>query len=414
MTYLITTRWIHSRVNKDGKKIISATRIFEIPYNLYKHNTNNIGKQVLGIGAVDNTFNVLFNRIGMHMNLTSENLTLEEYNSLREDFDWQYSATGKTPKKVTYIDRNGKEVTITGKKANNKIKGFALQKLRLNHNTVQLDNGDEVISLSHVNDAENDNRISDVISQMINGWVDVAKDTWIFNIQGNKEISPTLLFLVQAGVPVEEAVYFVSQPLVREYVQKQRDNKSTFAGPLGDKPDKPNLAAYEAERDILKDIIGVDMKYVTRKSTGKTYAWINRASQFDMTQELLAQNPLDKTEMRGRIKKYGDSEKTGETYEHDDFDKAAFLHFLEVEKMAKAVAQIKMTFNVDTQKQATLYEARDKQNAIKELEKNGRFPVQMLKNIQKETAISSFFDVLGWQQEIWGALLQDTRQQVVE
>ena len=36
------------------------------------------------------------------------------------------------------------------------------------------------------------------------------KDQWIFNIQGNKEVAPTLLFMIQAGVPVETAVYFVS------------------------------------------------------------------------------------------------------------------------------------------------------------------------------------------------------------
>jgi hypothetical protein len=52
------------------KKVISPTRVLEVRYNLYKHSSNNIGKQTLGIGAVDNTYNILFNRIGAHMNPT--------------------------------------------------------------------------------------------------------------------------------------------------------------------------------------------------------------------------------------------------------------------------------------------------------------------------------------------------------
>ena len=34
-------------------------------------------------------------------------------------------------------------------------------------------------------------------------------------IQANKEIVPTLLNLLKAGVPTETAIYFVSQPLVK-------------------------------------------------------------------------------------------------------------------------------------------------------------------------------------------------------
>jgi hypothetical protein len=390
------------RVDSKGKPTISPTRIFEVPYNIYKQNTNSVGKAVLGIGAVDNTYNVLFNRIGMHMNLTSQDLTLDDYNAIRNELD-QYSGT-KAPKYITYQDSKGENVRISTKEAKNKVKEFAYQTLRLPHNTMTLENGDEVISLSDTFDAQGDNRISDVINQMINGWVDVAKDPWIFNIQGNKEITPTLLFLVQAGVPIRDAVYFVSQPLVREYIEMQRDKKSTFAGPLGRKPSKPTLSAYEAEREILVKVIGVGT-YPTKGGV-----WIDRGSQFDASQSLNKgfnkDNPYSAETMRGRIKSYNDSKKNDEPFEYDAFDKAAFLHFLEVEKMAKAVKDIKTNTNVDTERQTTLFEARAKKNAIRQIGKSGRFPKEMVKKLQEQTAIGSFFEVLEWQQKMWGPLFK--------
>ena len=51
---------------------------------------------------------------------------------------------------------------------------------------------------------------------MMNGWVDVEKDAWIFFIQGNYEITPMITFLLKAGVPKETAILFVSNPIVRE------------------------------------------------------------------------------------------------------------------------------------------------------------------------------------------------------
>jgi hypothetical protein len=79
----------------------------------------------------------------------------------------------------------------------------------------------------------------------MNGWVDVEKDAWVFFLQGNFEVAPTLLYLVKAGVPIEDAVYFVSQPLVREYVKEQRLARSMFADVLRRKQ-KPALVNFGA------------------------------------------------------------------------------------------------------------------------------------------------------------------------
>jgi hypothetical protein len=111
---------------------------------------------------------------------------------------------------------------------------------------------------------------------MMNGWVDVEKDAWIFFIQGNYEVAPILLYLVKAGVPIEEAVYFVSQPLVREYVQEQRLAKSTYAEILGKKPKNPGLTKYQAATNVIaknfsKKILSADSKaYSSQESLNLT------------------------------------------------------------------------------------------------------------------------------------------------
>jgi len=48
--------------------VLEVARIFEPIYNLYKHASNAIGKAVLGLYAVNNTFNSVYNRMGAYIN----------------------------------------------------------------------------------------------------------------------------------------------------------------------------------------------------------------------------------------------------------------------------------------------------------------------------------------------------------
>jgi hypothetical protein len=107
------------------------------------------------------------------------------------------------------------------------------------------------ISLSHTESLDGDS-IADVLSQMMNGLVDVEKDAWIFFIQGNLEIAPTLLYLIKAGVPKEHAIMFVSNPLVREYAKNQRLYKSSYANVAGKTLDKKQYAQYQAATDVIR------------------------------------------------------------------------------------------------------------------------------------------------------------------
>ena len=74
------------------------------------------------------------------------------------------------------------------------IEGYSAYTLKFKHNFVE-DASGRRISLGKRTNIDGQT-ISSIIGQLINGYVDVAKEAWIFNAQGNKENTPVLLFLI--------------------------------------------------------------------------------------------------------------------------------------------------------------------------------------------------------------------------
>jgi hypothetical protein len=143
-----------------------------------------------------------------------------------------------TYKATKYV--NGRYVVDTDNPADYKMR------LNLPHNKI----GDN-ISLSDLSTADGIDMISDVYSHGMNGWVDVEKDEWIFYIQGNYEIAPTFLYLIKAGVPVKDAVYFVSQPMIREFAEQQRLIGGDYGAILGVAPSASQFTRFQSARDIV-------------------------------------------------------------------------------------------------------------------------------------------------------------------
>ena len=325
--------------NKGGKAVkrVSGTRMFELRYNRYKQQSNNIGKKTLGMGAVDNTYNTIFNRVGAYL---ASSIMLGV----------------KKPYEVLQ-----------------KIKG-------MKHNIMLDPKGKEVISLSNIYDADNENKISTVISQMINGWVDVAKDSWIFDIQGNPEISSTLLFMIQAGVPLKQAVYFVSQPVIRDYVTKQRNIRGVFGQPLGIPSAGTINFRTQARRELARDLFKIDPK-----SKALDNMLLKRTIYTELIPKYLPEEPNFSNEtLRENIAK-----RKSEGY--TEVDQQVFLHFIELEEMAKATTKVKLAVNFDTDKLSSLYEINEKIDNFRSLSEENRFPFKIVEEIMKESPIGSFY-----------------------
>ena len=86
--------------------------------------------------------------------------------------------------------------------------------VRFPHNKI---NGLPTISAKKT--ASKKNYISDIISQYINGFVDIVKNTFIIEMGINTRTAGTFLFMDRLGNDTEHTTYFMNQPIIREYLK---------------------------------------------------------------------------------------------------------------------------------------------------------------------------------------------------
>ena len=351
----------------EDPNVIPGNRVFEIGYNLYKHSSNNIGKQVLGLLAVGNTYNTILNRVGAYM-----------------------SPTGKIVLNKNKAREGSNILTVR-------------QTLLMDHNTLDV-NGERAISLSHLFSVDA-NRIADYISGLMNGAVDVARDAWLFNVQGNKEIAPILDFLLSAGVAYETAVLMVSQPIIREYVESQRAYKGAFRDMTITDPGSVMFFRNNARKKILTNgsygfISEAAMAPDLIKKSDKQHL---NTKTLEVTEKAFAEDngKLNNEKMLKAIEQYSKAQKEGVPSEMDmEYQRAIFLHFLEIEEMAKAVRDVKMRLNFDTSKSDSLFDAQNRTLMLEELRENGRLPETLVDDILNDTVIGSFY-VQPFQLKVW-------------
>ena len=315
---------------KDGtiSKTISPTRCLEPRYNLYKHESNNVGKRTLGIGAVDNAYSSIFKRIGAYLN-----------------------------KEYTYK---------TWDKENNTYKSHPREiNIRMDHNKVTVD-GEEHISLSDIDTITGD-KVSDLISQLMNGWVDVEKDAWIFNINGNHIAGPVLLFLLEAGVDFRTAAYFVCQPLVIDYIKERTQADSPFYQSSGK---GVNQGKGLNKVNIRRKMLGAGDRISAKKMYNTLIKPKVQGVAFSQTGLLDVIQNKDKTSSEA---------------------KAALAHFFELEDIMRDLTNIKLTMNVDTKPSKSFAAAQFKISDIEGLDKTDVMPLSLVNQIKTKSPIASFF-----------------------
>ena len=60
--------------------------------------------------------------------------------------------------------------------------------------------------------------ISNINSQLMDGYVDISKGPWIMEMGATPQAAPTILFLNSIGVPIDQIIFFINQPIIREYL----------------------------------------------------------------------------------------------------------------------------------------------------------------------------------------------------
>ena len=108
-------------------------------------------------------------------------------------------------------------------------------------------------SLSKVNDIQDNFKISSILAEYITGYVDVTKEDFVFDINAGVEYTPIHMMLIRSGVPIDQVAYFMSQPIIDEYVKLMETQRGLAADY------SPSKSSYLTRDDIiqnLKNLIG--------------------------------------------------------------------------------------------------------------------------------------------------------------
>jgi hypothetical protein len=91
-------------------------------------------------------------------------------------------------------------------------------KVYLPHNSINI-SGKIVPTISGIFD-RNGYYISDKISAYINGFVDIAKNSFLYRLGVNLRNAGVFIMLERLGVPSDYVAYFMNQPIIREYLKE--------------------------------------------------------------------------------------------------------------------------------------------------------------------------------------------------
>ena len=325
------------KYDEKGNPIIGTSTIFDYRYNLLKHQENSRGLQALGIAAVMSTYYALFTQFGA----TLKGLTAEQqamYNEAASIMAEAYNAgPGYFNPKFEWA-----------RKVLDNYKNYTL---KFDHNKI---NGK--IALGFVNNVEN-RSIQDVIGQLINGFVDVAKKPWVFNVQGNTQNINQLLFMVVAGMSVENAVYMSSLPLVIEYNTIKAEMEGLFSNldriegssPMRRTDDEGRTKSNQAT--AREEMINRYKEMLNIPPALSVYDLIHVMDQFDIHSD---------NYLKDRVLEDVTSNNVEEHF-------ALLMHYFEIEKMADDITAFTMATKYDTEKLQNLSEYEDRLTKKEEL-----------------------------------------------
>lgn len=317
----------NNRLGEPSGKDIARSTPWDYRFNLNKQQENSVGMDSLGIAAITATYYALFSRMGATLNSTTEAEKKAHANAIETLSNPNAKASDK-------------------KKAKKTLKSFANYEIKFDHNTVK-DKLGERIALGFLENTDGQS-ISTVLGQLINGYVDIAANPWIFKIEGNKENTPQLLFMVMSGMSIKDIAFFTASPLVVEYNRI----KARLTGVYSDLNDEVGATPITSQSKVVQTArLSMFEKYSEKgifKEAGKAY----KASEYkEISNSITGKLGWD------RIKTLGEEKERS-------FEEFQILsHYFEVEDMSSEFTRFTQLTKFDTQKMSSI---SDPQRRIKE------------------------------------------------
>ena len=343
----VTDAW-EDMARDAGKKIAKTfdktkggnSKIFKYRFNLLKQQEMSVALDALGIAAIASTFYAVFTTFDATLQDVSEK-DLKKFTSALQFL--------KNANNITSVRAWENSLKI--------VNEFQSRTLKLPSNTVKKTNS---LSLGMVENI-NGQQISDLLSQLISGYVDAANKPFIAEMQGNKENTPTILFLTMAGVSPRNIISIMTNPLVLEYNAEIIANKGIFG-----------TAVSAQDKEQLDAILNEQIKEESRSySSPEAKALKAMYDEYDNLEGLLYKEASDKTlslnAILNRAAEFSEKElesRIGENVTFRDFEVLA--QFIAAKTMAEQLNEFQQLTKFDTVKISSISEAQDRQEAIKE------------------------------------------------
>lgn len=198
------------------------------------------------------------------------------------------------------------------------------------------------------------NFISDLISQALSGFVDGAKDPFVFDLNFSLNTANTWFYLQHLGVPVDQIAYFFNQPILDSLFTKNSKNRSVFKLVNGENFTKRELF-YEVIAPYYNRLFNQDL--LANLASAKRIDKVNNTN----TEELLMQIALTRiNEIRYDISKYQVSDLIKGIKDGSNADPkvqiSVLMDYLEHETQGRLLSNFMQAISYDTNKTKTVQE----------------------------------------------------------
>jgi hypothetical protein len=209
--------------------------------------------------------------------------------------------------------------------------------------------------------------------------------------------------MLQAGVNVETAAYFLSQPMIRDYISTYRVLTGMYSKALDTTEDSGKGAGflkYKAKNYIINKygIFDADHKAQLKKLIKDPFL-LKQLYQANTVKNPLGGRKSITPAVDIIVKAYNvfalSDKNVKDIVKNYDakspLAKLSFLHFLEIEDQSKVMREISSSTNVDTKKSGNLFQAKSRITKIEDLEGGARLPEEIVEKIQEQSSIAPFF-----------------------
>ena len=160
------------------------------------------------------------------------------------------------------------------------------------------DDGRVTIPVGGTRDALGGNYVSEVIGELINAFVDVSKDPFVFDINANLTTGSTFIALLRAGVPLEFVSKFMTQPVIVEMVAQKRENAILSKSKILEYLQEDYQSAAKEIRDLYNTIDKGEVEY-SLPTLNRMLALESKAKEYEALSK--GKTPQEKAKILNKV-----------------------------------------------------------------------------------------------------------------